>query len=178
MSFYLLFLFPKNLEAHTTMTLAHHLTPVLPIRDIWCLYLTEFPWSEHHPTFFSSSSKTFFLKPPLSSQWPTIPFSPLFFPDSLPFWVGQFSLTLLSSHPLSLGFSPFWDIGDLLYIVYHLSHPNTIRMCHLPYFLGVIWLWQLWTPNTAHSESTHLGEIHMSPLAYSTKMWRHDLYRP
>ncbi len=78
-----------------------------------------------------SSSQTLFLKPPLPSQWPTIPFSCLFFPDNLPFW-GKFTLTLLRIHPLSLGFSPFWDIGDLLYFVYHLSHPNTIRMCHLP----------------------------------------------
>ncbi len=84
-----------------------------------------------------SSSQTLFLKPPLPSQWPTIPF---FFPDNLPFW-GKFSLTLLRIHPLSLGFSPFWDIGDLLYVVYHLSHPNTIIMCHLPAFLGDIGNW-------------------------------------
>ncbi len=30
MAFYLLFLFPKNLLAHTTMALAHHPKPVLP----------------------------------------------------------------------------------------------------------------------------------------------------
>ncbi len=34
------------------MALGHHPTPVLPIGDFWCLYPTEFPWSEHLPTFF------------------------------------------------------------------------------------------------------------------------------
>ncbi len=33
MAFYLLFLFPKNLEAHTTMALAHHPTPVMCFGD-------------------------------------------------------------------------------------------------------------------------------------------------
>ncbi len=103
-----------------------------------------------------SSWRTFFLKPPFPNQRPTIYFSPIFFPDNLPFW-GKFSLTLLRIHPLSLEFSPFWDIGDLLYIVYHLSHPSTIGMCHLPAFLGDIWLWQLWTRYTYPlSTSLHL----------------------
>ncbi len=124
------------------MALTHHPTSVLPIGDFWCLYPTEFPWSEHHRTFFSVILPNLI---PLPSQWPTIPFSPLFFPDNLPFW-GKFSLTLLRIHQLSLEFSPFWDIGDLLYVVFHLSHQNTIRMCHLLAFLGDIWLWQLWTP--------------------------------
>ncbi len=43
MAFYLLFLFPTNLEAHITMALAHHPTPVLPIGNFWCLYPTNFP---------------------------------------------------------------------------------------------------------------------------------------
>ncbi len=87
MAFYLLFLFPTNLEAHNTMALAHHPTPVLPIVDFWCLYPTEVPWSEHHPKFFSAILPNLIpkLKPPLLSQWPTITFSPLFFPDNLPF---------------------------------------------------------------------------------------------
>ncbi len=64
----------------------------------------------HHS--FWSSSQTLFLKPSLPSQRPTIPFRPLFCPDNLPFW-GKFSLALLRIHPISLGFSPFWDIGNL-----------------------------------------------------------------
>ncbi len=85
-----------------------------------------------------SSSQTLVLKPPLPSQWPTISFSPLFIPDNLPFW-GKFSLILLRIlHLLSLGFSPFCDIGDLLCVVYNLSHPNIITVCHLPAFLGDI----------------------------------------
>ncbi len=43
MAFYLLFLFPKNLEAHTTMVVAHHLTPVLPIRDFGAYTRPSFP---------------------------------------------------------------------------------------------------------------------------------------
>ncbi len=100
---------------------------------------TEFLWFEHRPTFFSVILPNLIPKASFTSQWPTIPFSPLFCPDNLPFW-GKFSLTLLRIHPLSLGFSPFWEIGDLLYVVYHLSHPNTIRMCHLLAFLGDIWI--------------------------------------
>ncbi len=133
MASYLLFLFPKILEAHTTMALAHHPTPVLPIRDFWCLYLTEFPWSEHHSRFFLVILLNLFPKASLTQSMAYYPFQPLLFDENLPFW-GIFSLTLLRIHALSLGFSPFWDIGDLLYVVYHLSHPNTIRMCHLPAF--------------------------------------------
>ncbi len=129
------------------MALAHQPRPVLPIGDFWCLYPTNFP--DHNTAQHScwSSSQTLFLKPPLPSWWPTIPFSTFFFPDNLHFW-GKFCLTLLRIHPTSLGFFPFQDIGDLLYIVYHLSHPNTIRMCDLPAFLGDICLWQLWNPYT------------------------------
>ncbi len=134
MALYLLFLFPKNLEAHTTMALAYHPTPVLPIRDFWGIggtfgAYTRLSFHDQNTAQHSSqpSSQTLFLKPPLPSQWSTIPFNPLFFPDNLPFR-GKFSLTLLRIHPLSLGFSPFWDISDLLYVVYYLSHPNTIRM--------------------------------------------------
>ncbi len=96
---------------------------------------------DHNTT--QHSSQSLFLKPPLPKRRPTILFRPLFSPDNLPFW-GEFSLTLLRIHPLSLWFSPCGDIDDLLYVVYHLSHPNTIRMCPLPAFLGDIWLWQLW----------------------------------
>ncbi len=70
----------------------------------------------HHTSW--SSSQTLFLKPLLPSQRPTIPFSPLFFPDNLHFR-GNFSLTLLRIHTLSLGFSPFWDI--ILVTYYTLS---------------------------------------------------------
>ncbi len=41
----------------------------------------------------------------------------------------------LRIHPLSLGFSPFWDIDDLVYVVYHLPHPNIIRMGRQPSML-------------------------------------------
>ncbi len=105
MSFYLLFLFPKNLEAHTT----RHLS--CPSETFGVYTRPSFP--DHDSTQYSSwsSSRTFFLKPPLLSQWPTIPFCPLFFPDSFLFW-WKFSLTLLRNHPLALRFSPFWHIGE------------------------------------------------------------------
>ncbi len=139
MTFYLLFLFPKNLR----LTLPWHWNTTrhlsYPLGTLSAYTRPSFP--DQNTTQHSSwpSYQTLFLKPPLLSQWPTIPFSPLFFPDSLPLW-RKFSLTLLGIHPLSLGFSPFWDISDLLYVVYHLSHPNTIRMCHLLAFLRDIWL--------------------------------------
>ncbi len=127
MAFYLLFLFPKNLEADaTTMPLAHHTTPVLPIGGTFGAY-TQPSFPDQNTTQHSSqpSPQTLFLKPPLPSQWTTIPFSPLFFPDNLSFG-GKFSLTLLRIHPLSLGCSPFWDIGDLLY--YMLSNIYLIQI--------------------------------------------------
>ncbi len=72
MAFYLLFLFPKNLEAHTTMALAHHPTPVLPRRDFWCLYPTKFPSSEHHPTFFWVILPNLFPKASLTQSMATL----------------------------------------------------------------------------------------------------------
>ncbi len=72
----------------------------------------------------------------MTSLWPTIPFCPLFCPDNLPFLGGGNSpLHYLGSTHYLQDSLLFWDIGDLLYIVYHLSHPNTIRMCHLLAFL-------------------------------------------
>ncbi len=57
-----------------------------------------------------SFSQTLFLKPPLPSQWPTIPFSPLLSLDNLPFW-GKFSLVLLKDPPTIfriLSFLGYW----------------------------------------------------------------------
>ncbi len=81
-----------------------------------------------------SSCQTFFLKPPLPSQWPTIPFSLLFFPDSLPF-LGKFSLTMLRNHPLSLGFSPFWHIDEnysySLDEMHYVQRMNAMKLYHV-----------------------------------------------
>ncbi len=45
---------------------------------------------------------------------------------------------LESTHYLQDFLHQFWNIGDLLYIVYHLSHHYTIKMCHLPAFQEIL----------------------------------------
>ncbi len=162
MAFYLLFLFPKNLEAHTTMALAHHPSPLLHISDFWCLYPAEFPWSEHHSTFFSV------ILPNI------IPFSPLFFPDSLPFW-GIFSLTPIRIHPLSLTKDLFSDTMLDPSAEYLESQKSQIRSmhvmvicrfkCHLQYTLREMHSIETLS-GFSRSESPSWGILHTLKFCY------------
>ncbi len=56
MALYLVFLFPKNLEAHITMALAQYLTPVLTIIDFGDYTQPSFPDQNttHHSSWPSS----------------------------------------------------------------------------------------------------------------------------
>ncbi len=83
-----------------------------------------------HPPFLFLWSLSYPVQGPLS------PFHPLSFPSKPPKYLGHHSVILPSTYPLRLAFSLlFWNIIDLLYVVYHLSHHYVIRVCHLPAFL-------------------------------------------
>ncbi len=72
-----------------------HTTNTCPaIRTFGAYTRLSFPDQNTTQPSSRSSSRTFFLKPPLPSQWHTIPFSPTSFLINLSFW-GKFSLTLL-----------------------------------------------------------------------------------
>ncbi len=93
----------------------------------------RFPYHNTSQHSSQPSSLTLYLKPPLSSSRTIVHFHPLTFPKKPPKYLGYHCFILPRIHPL---FVPLLcDIGDLLYIVYHLSHHYTIRMCYLPTFL-------------------------------------------